>query len=119
MSSYDSTDISAKLYLSSIGTYPYPQIPPVASVLSRQIFPVKKFRKNQNSKFEDSLLLSDEQKNIFEKNNGTASVELWWNPALPTKSQPSFLFEYCLVVSERRHYRDNCLPYNTNVCFRV
>jgi len=102
LASEDSTDLSAKLYLSSKGAYYYPRIPPVATVMSKQIYP--KAVKNSIDEDED-----EDDEDDTEKKNKTASVELWWNPALYTEDQPAFLLEYCLVVSERRHYRDNCL----------
>lgn len=131
LSSADSTDLSVKVQLQSSSRQPpYPKIPPVAAVLSRQIFPPKKTLL-EIAKEDDNVDVDDDE-NEVENNevdnkkrkrkrkskrqaNTTASVELWWNPAIASDAHPTFLLEYCLVISERRHYRDNCLHFNPNV----
>lgn len=133
LSSADSTDLSVKVQLQSSSRHQaYPKIPPVAAVLSRQIFPPKKtlpeivkkeiddFDDDENEVDSNEVEKKQKRKRKSKRQaNSTASVELWWNPAIASSAHPTFLLEYCLVISERRHYRDNCLHFNPNVRMRV
>lgn len=115
MASDESVDLRATLYLSNDtfqGSIHYPRIPPVATVLSRQI-------NGKKLQFNNDKIVRQNEINI-DKEKIPVAVELWWNPALSTMNQPSFLFEYCVLISTRRHFRDSCLSnVHPNVCFDV
>ena len=123
LASEDQSDLSAKIYLSSTPATSdyYPRIPPVASVLSKQIYTKAPTTNDDDDEEADDENEIDSLGETSNKQKGEpnrkpkASVELWWNPAPTSETQPAFLLEYCLVISTKQHYRDNCL-HHKNVC---
>lgn len=86
----DDSELSIKLYMSTYGS-PYPKIPPVATILSKQIF--------VNDDIDEI-----EAKQIDGRN---ASVDIWWNPVIDIYEQTEY--DYCLMISVNKHYHDNCM----------
>nr|XP_027203964.1 uncharacterized protein LOC113797735 [Dermatophagoides pteronyssinus] len=93
-------DILLQLYLNSMAnSSPYPILPPVASIMIKQI----------------------ESKDDTSTNQSSSAVEIWWNP-IPISPASTIIdqnYEYCLLITKQqpaeeddgnhyRRYKDKC-----------